>query len=57
MQLTSTLAQVSSDDVQEFFLQRGWSDGLPVVPPTPDRVAAFVAAVGRRPDDVLARIP
>ncbi|TFV91441.1 hypothetical protein [Blastococcus sp. CT_GayMR16] len=57
MQLTSTPAQVSSDDVQEFFLQRGWSDGLPVVPPTPDRVAAFVAAVGRRPGDVLARIP
>jgi hypothetical protein len=57
VQLDSTVAEVSADDVQEFFLQRGWSDGLPVVPPTPDRVASFVAAVGRRPADVLARIP
>jgi hypothetical protein len=26
--------------------RRGWGDGLPVIPPTPERVAAFVAAAG-----------
>ena len=24
--------------------QRGWTDGLPIVPPTPDRVSEFLAA-------------
>jgi hypothetical protein len=31
----------------------GWTDGLPVIPPTVDRVASFVDAVGRSPDEVL----
>jgi hypothetical protein len=30
------------DEVQEHFLEMGWSDGLPVTPPTPDRVAQFL---------------
>jgi hypothetical protein len=57
MLLTSATSEVPAEDVQEYFLRQGWSDGLPVVPPTPERVEAFVSAVGRRPDDVLARIP
>src|SRR6185503_7268933 len=27
------------DDLQAFVLDRGWGDGLPVLPPTPERVA------------------
>ncbi|MBI3965676.1 MAG: hypothetical protein HY329_08575 [Chloroflexi bacterium] len=34
----------------------GWTDGLPVVPPTSQLVAAAVAASGRAPDEVVARI-
>jgi hypothetical protein len=37
----------------ELFAARGWTDGLPVVPPTTDRVADLVAASGRPPHDVL----
>jgi hypothetical protein len=33
-------------DVQEEFFARGWTDGLPVVPPTEERVDALLAVVG-----------
>ena len=32
--------------LQDYFEAQGWTDGLPVVPPTPDLVAAMVAASG-----------
>lgn len=35
----------------------GWTDGLPVIPPTPERVEAFLAAGGFQPGDVLLREP
>src|SRR5215467_1507506 len=37
--------------------RRGWGDGLPIVPPTPERVAAFVSAAGRPPGEVVAALP
>jgi hypothetical protein len=43
--------------LQEFFFQRGWSDGLPLVPPTADNVAAMVAAAGRPRDATVGPIP
>ena len=33
-------------DVQEEFFARGWTDGLPIVAPTPERVQAMVDLVG-----------
>lgn len=41
------------DQVQEYFHVQGWSDGLPVVPPTRDRVDAFLSFVDREPSEVL----
>jgi hypothetical protein len=44
------------DDIAAFSseaLSRGWSDGLPVVPPTEDRVAEHVEASGLGPDATL----
>ena len=35
----------------------GWTDGLPVIPPSAGKVAAFVAASGRAPDEVIAHYP
>jgi hypothetical protein len=34
-------APASTDGIEEMF-ERGWTDGLPVVPPTPDRVEAML---------------
>ncbi len=42
---TETL-EVAGDGLEEFnalFLARGWGDGLPLVPPTPDHVDAMIA--------------
>jgi hypothetical protein len=35
----------------------GWGDGLPLIPPTEERVRAFVAASERFPDELLGVLP
>lgn len=35
----------SFDTVQRLFHQRGWTDGLPVVPPTPERCAEMLGGI------------
>lgn len=37
-------------------MQKRWGDGLPVVPPTTDRVEEMLRATQRRPDEVIARV-
>lgn len=44
------------DDVEAAF-ERGWSDGLPVVPPTPERVARMLTGTTRDADDIVAVVP
>ena len=59
VQLVSQQIEVADEleTVQRLYLERGWSDGLPIVPPTPERVAAMVAATGLDPQEVIAEIP
>jgi thiol-disulfide isomerase/thioredoxin len=45
------------DDEIEAAFMRGWTDGLPVVPPTPLRVLAMLDGTTRRPDEVVAVVP
>ena len=45
------------DAFQDEMERRGWGDGLPLVPPTPERVGATVAACGRPGDEVVAALP
>jgi len=40
-----------------FVAARGWSDGLPVLPPTPAAVNAMIGACGLKRDHVLGTIP
>ncbi|MBI4307868.1 MAG: hypothetical protein HY684_03595 [Chloroflexi bacterium] len=47
----------SFEDVWLAMLERGWTDGLPVIPPTEDRVQRMVAASGRSAHDVIAVVP
>jgi thiol-disulfide isomerase/thioredoxin len=47
----------SAEDEMEAMYDRGWSDGLPLVPPTAERVMAMLAATTRLPDDVVAVVP
>jgi hypothetical protein len=48
------------DDPAEFLklaTDAGWGDGLPLIPPTEDRVRAHVAASRRFPDECIAVLP
>jgi hypothetical protein len=45
------------DDEFEVMFQRGWTDGLPVVPPTPERVMRMLTGTSRDPADIVAMIP
>ena len=44
-------------DPIEACYERGWSDGLPVTPPTLERVAAMLAGTTRAPHEVLGIMP
>ncbi|MCL0102105.1 hypothetical protein M1O29_03375 [Dehalococcoidia bacterium] len=57
-----TLSQrVDLDDsleaVMDYLESEGASDGLPVIPPTPDRVEAMIATSHRKPDDIVGILP
>jgi len=45
-----------ADDVNALFEARGWTDGLPVTPPTLARVEAMCAVTARSPSDVLGEV-
>ena len=45
------------DDEAEAMYERGWTDGLPVVAPTPERVARMLEGTSRHPADVVAIVP
>ncbi|HET9690375.1 MAG TPA: thioredoxin family protein [Acidimicrobiales bacterium] len=45
------------EDEWEAMFDRGWSDGLPVVPPTPARVLRMLEGTSRSPGDVVAVVP
>ncbi len=45
------------EDPLEACFARGWSDGLPVVPPTPERVLRMLRGTHRRPDEPIGLIP
>jgi hypothetical protein len=42
------------DAINRLYRERRWSDGLPIVPPTPARVARMLAHTQRKRDDVAA---
>jgi len=46
-----------ADDPVELCFGRGWTDGLPVTPPTDERVLAMLKGTQRRPDEILGKIP
>jgi hypothetical protein len=45
------------EDEMEALYDRGWTDGLPVVPPTEARVLRMLEGTSRPPDEVVAVVP
>jgi hypothetical protein len=46
----------SEDNLQRQFHENGWTDGLPIVLPTEQRVAAMLAATSRKPDEIVGKM-
>ena len=44
----------SWEEVNEYCLRQGWTDGLPIVPPTPERVQAALEYTVRDPQEPVA---
>ena len=45
------------EEVNEFFCRRGWTDGLPIVPPTSEKVEQFLRYTDLSPDEEVAVLP
>jgi hypothetical protein len=57
-QFNARQVQVSeSQDIMEACFERGWSDGLPVVPPTPLRVMRMLGETDRSPAEIVGQVP
>ncbi len=46
-----------STKLSDLFIDRGWSDGLPIVPPTEERVGAMLKACRLEGDEILGVLP
>jgi hypothetical protein len=44
-------------DATEEFYEQGWSDGLPVIPPTRKAVEKMLQGTHRNPDEIICRVP
>lgn len=47
----------SWEEANRVAYEKGWTDGLPVVPPTEARVSRMLEQTRRRPEDVVANLP
>src|SRR5262249_11391499 len=45
------------DDDVEACYDRGWTDGLPIVPPTDARILRMLSGTSRKPDEVIGEVP
>jgi hypothetical protein len=54
--LSRTVFKGNLEEVNRFFYKRGWTDGLPVIPPTEEAVAEMLAGTDLKPDYVVAEL-
>ena len=57
-ELSSNSFEFETDsDVIEYFITKGWTDGLPIIPPTIQRVTKFLETVPNISSDVIGHEP
>ncbi len=44
------------DEVQDYFYQHGWTDGLPIIPPTEEKVKEMLRGTSQPPDKVVTSV-
>ncbi|MFL1482818.1 thioredoxin family protein [Marinobacter sp. LN3S78] len=55
--LSAREIDTDAEDLIEACYERGWSDGLPVVPPTPERVLRMLKGTDRDPAEEIGLVP
>jgi len=53
----NTLRVPAGTNLVEWYFEQGWTDGLPVVPPTRAQVDAVVEVLGGDPDLIECKVP
>src|SRR5438270_8799986 len=53
---SNTVESVDAFAAIEAHFERGWTDGLPIVPPRPEVVSQSIGTLARKPDEVLISI-
>lgn len=57
-ELTSKRIELGeADDPIEYYFEQGWTDGLPVVPPTAAKIGALLDAAARSPSEIIGTEP
>ena len=46
-----------TDDPVEYYFEQGWTDGLPIVPPTAEKIGVFLDTADRSPSEILGTEP
>ena len=46
----------SLEAIHDLYEARHWTDGLPIIPPSRDRVQTMITAIRREPDELIIRI-
>jgi hypothetical protein len=54
--LRETLKPDTEDNLQQIFYERGWTDGLPIILPTEERVDRMLSGTKRSPDEVVGEV-
>ena len=55
--MDNNIIEADYDDLVEQFYVEGWTDGLPIVLPTVERVERMLALSGRDPDEIIGTVP
>ena len=48
--------ETARENMEKYFLRHGWSDGLPLVPPTPDAVDSMLEGTGFPSDHIVGTV-
>ena len=56
VKITAATYELAVEEFNRVFLENRWGDGLPLVPPTPDRVKWMLTGTSRSPNEVIGKV-
>lgn len=54
---TKSIFKGTFDELNQFYYRSGWTDGLPIIPPTRKKVEAFLEYTALSPDEEVVTLP